>query len=118
VELIFIYIKTTMDLEGAQAEIKRLNAEAKTATETIATLTAENEELKALAEKNPNAALVVKGTAKVGGKTYRFKDGYTRTRNVTARPAVLIASEDALKDAKLMKHLVTIGYGGIEEVVK
>jgi hypothetical protein len=79
---------------------------------------AEMKELKA--ESSKSAAKLEKltneipGTAKVGGKVFKFKTGF----KFFILKGKKIAAVDALKDADLMTELVEIGFGGIEEVEK
>ncbi len=93
--------------EELQAELAEANAKAAAAEKAKAKLEKQVEGFKESGAKD----LTVKGTAKVDGKKYGFKQGYLKTW----KNGVLIDSTEALKDEELMAHLVKIGYAGIEE---
>ena len=65
-------------------------------------------------EDNPAAKLIVAGTYKQGNKTSQFKPGWLKFNYA----GTIHESETAIKDKALMKELVEIGFGGLEEVKK
>ncbi len=95
------------------AELNTASETLESANATIEALNAENAALKTIAEKNPSKDLIVPGTFKSkDGKTYSFKDGYTKCYVGGQK----VASVDLLKDAEKMEHLIKIQYAGLEIV--
>lgn len=92
-------------VESANAENERLTAELESANQAV-------EDLKSELDEMPESKLKVPGTVKIGGSTYRFKDGFVKTR----WNGEVVKSEDLLKNKEAMAHLVKIAYGGIEKV--
>lgn len=86
--------------EAHKAEIEELKAQ------HAEELEAASGELKVLKNSVP-------GTCKVGSATYKFKDGW---KKVNLGRNKIIESEKAIKDKEIMKHLVEIGFAGIEKV--
>lgn len=115
--------KSVVDLTEKLEAANKLAADTQTqldealkAAEALeATIAEKDTEIAALTDqlgKRPENPRLVKGTAKVEGKTYKFKEGFVKTR----WKGEVVKSEDLLQDKEAMQYLVKIGYGGLEEV--
>jgi chromosome segregation ATPase len=100
------------EIHSQKETIAGLNKLTTNLTDQGADLEDQIKDLEARLDKRPKNLKLVEGTAKVGGKTFRFKEGFVKTRY----KGQVVASADLLEDKEAMEYLVKIGYGGLEEV--
>mgnify|MGYP000285956755 CR=1 FL=1 len=101
-----------------KTEIEELNSAPDTAIEELKAshaeeLAAKDEMIASLKSTHPEAKLQPEGTIKIGKKTIRLRKGRLKVYNLDGQ---VISCDEAIKDEALMKHLVEINSGIIEEV--